>query len=104
MGKDSIGVSMGDSSHDELAEFMDESQDNNGVFFSMEYDMAAQMAMQEQLEKTMGGIDSDDPDYRQYMELQEKLMDSYKAWLGRSRVEVSFQDDGVHMDTIMTFK
>ncbi|MDX1460870.1 MAG: hypothetical protein R3348_07420, partial [Xanthomonadales bacterium] len=80
MGRDSIGVSMGGAGQAELARFMEASGSNNGIFFSMEYDMAAQMALQDRFGAGLNGAASDDPEVQKYLNLQQTLKDSYMAW------------------------
>ncbi|NND44766.1 MAG: hypothetical protein HKN58_05550 [Xanthomonadales bacterium] len=101
MGKDNIGVALGESKQSDLAEFMQADADNDRVFFSVEYDMAAQLDMQERIQQ---GIGAAGDGHAGYNDLARTMQEAYKAWLGRSRVEVSFDKDGIRADNTMTFK
>lgn len=105
MGSNSIGVSTGDSGQAALAAFMEQEGNSKGVFFSAEFDMAAQMEIQNRMQEQFASASLDDAaEQAKYNELQKNIQDSYKAWLGRSRVEVGFTDKGLRIDSSMTFK
>lgn len=101
MGKDSIGVALGDSSQDALARFMEADDDNKSVFFSVEYDMAAQLELEEHIQQQLGVAGDGVAGYDDFA---RTMQEAYKAWLGRARLEVSFDEDGVRADSTMTFK
>ena len=105
MGSDSIGVSTGDSGQEALAAFMADKTKSKGVFLSVEYDMAAQLELQNRMQEQFANASgADDPEYASYLELQKSIQESYRAWLGRSRVEAGFTDKGLRIDSTMTFK
>lgn len=101
LGKDSIGVALGDSSQGALARFMEADDDNGSVFFSVEYDMARQLELEQQIQAQLGMAGDGVAGYDDFA---RTMQEAYKAWLGRSRLEVSFDEDGIRADSTMTFK
>jgi hypothetical protein len=104
MGKDSIGVASGENQKEGLAAFMDADEDNGNVFFSVDYDMSAPMQFQRNMQKQFYSTEGGDEAVKEAQELAKSMQDIYMQWLGRTRVEVSFTDDGLEIDTRMTFK
>ena len=101
MGHDSIGIALGESKQEDLQRFMAADAANRNVFFSLEYDMAAQLELQQRMQQQISNQD-DAP--AAHEEFARALQDAYKAWLGRSRLEVSFEPDGIRMDTSISFR
>ena len=96
---------MGGNKQAELAAFMDAKADNGGTFLSVDYDMAAPVEFQRSMQKQFPGMghgDTGDGDHM--LELAETIQDSYMNWLGRSRVEFGFNENGLKVATKMTFK
>jgi hypothetical protein len=105
MSSDAIGFSVGDERQAELAAFMDAEADNGRTFFSVDYDMAAPIEFQRKMSRHFPGVASDGGgDADQIRKLAENIQNAYLDWLGRSRVEVSFGNEGLQVDTEMTFK
>ncbi len=102
MGSDSIGFAVGKDKRAELASFMDASADNDGTFFSIDYDMAAPIEFQRKMGRQFSGTGHGDTE--ELNELVESIQSAYMNWLGRSRVEVSFNGKGLQIDSKMTFK
>lgn len=102
MGKDAIGAAVGGQNTGDLNAFMNGKASNDGTFFSMSYDMAKQMELQEAITKNMG-IDNtgQEPFANEYA---EAVRESYKDMLGRSRVDMRFTPGGLVIDNKMTFK
>ena len=105
MGDDSIGFAVGASGQAELAAFMDAKSGNDETFFSLEYDMAAQLEIQNSIAQRLSGLDTTpDSDAEKFRNLSKNIQDSYKDWLGRTRLEISFTEDGLQMENTITFK
>ncbi len=98
MSKDAIGIASGENRMQDLAAFMEADEDNGNVFFSVEYDMSAPMEFQRQLLQQAGN------DNEEFQNLVANIQESYMQWLGRSRVEASFTEEGLQVDTKITFK
>jgi len=90
MNNRSLGFAVGGAGKDELAAFMEAGADNRDTFFSVEYDMSAPAALQRRL----GGALAAAPDAGA----------AYPQWLGRSRLEMGFDDEGLQARTRMTFR
>ena len=102
MRDDAIGASIGEQHVKDLAGFMSENPQDNGTFFSVSYDMARQMEIQDALT----GRYQDQPDEypTDVHEFSEAMKKVYTDMLGRSRVEMRFGGDGLQVDSNMTFK
>lgn len=101
MTNDAIGLSLGKGQRLGLADFMELEEDNDGIFLSMEYDMAAMAAMERESDYDHGEVRAEKVHMR---ESHRELAEAYKAMLGRSRVEFIFTDDGLVIDSHMSFK
>lgn len=98
MGKNSIGAAIGGQFAGDLKEFMNVDTKNDGTFFSVSYDMAKQMKLQEPIRQYSGaGL----PAMQKYA---EAIRESYIQTLGRSRVDMRFTNNGLVIDSMMTFK
>jgi hypothetical protein len=105
MGNDSIGFAVGEGKKDELASFLDVDAGNDGIFFSVDYDMAAPLEFQRQMGHQFQAEEhGDSGDMQDFNELAESIQAAYMNWLGRSRMEVSFDGKGLQIDSKMTFK
>lgn len=102
MGKDSIGVALGQSKQAELSQFMEGGAPNGNVFFSVEYDMAAQLELQEKFQRRAAAERGAPED--EYEELILKMQAAYMSWLGRNRLEMHFDEAGIRIDSSMSFK
>ncbi len=89
MSKDAIGLSFGQGQSDRLLNFLDDDSDPNGIVFSAEWDTAALMRLQH------GDFQSDDPNDLGADEPAAKLVQAYQAMMGRTRVEVAFDEEGI---------
>jgi hypothetical protein len=102
MGKDAIGAAVGDQYAGDLKAFMNMKPANDGTVFSISYDMAKQMELQEAISKNMD-IDTAEGD-SPVNEYAEAVRESYSDMLGRSRVDMRLTPDGLVIDSTMTFK
>ncbi len=67
--------------------------------------MAAQLDFQNAIQQQLSGPDADPgSDAEKFRNLSQSIQDSYSAWLGRTRFEISFEKDGLQMENTMTFK
>lgn len=101
MGKDSIGVALGQSKQAELSKFMEGGATNGNVFFSVEYDIAAQLELQDKVQRRAAaerGVPVDE-----YEELILKMRAAYMSLLGRNRLEMHFDEAGIRIDSSMSF-
>jgi hypothetical protein len=101
MGKESIGAALGQSKQAELSEFMKGGAPNGNVFFSVEYDMAAHLALQDEIQRRAAADGAAPAD--EYEELIRKMQAAYMSWLGRNRLEMHFDEAGIRIDNSMTF-
>lgn len=111
MTSDAIGLSLGKDQQAGLVDFMEASGDNNGTFFSLEYEMAASLNFQDNMVDSYTDVDNgSDNDYAvvedidRAREMQKDLSQAYKSMVGRTRMELRFTGDGLVIDTRMTFK
>jgi hypothetical protein len=102
MGKQAIGVSVGEKHSSDLGAFMAAESQQDGTFLSISYDMARQLEIQSGVAEKWG-VDMDDHPSGVH-EFSEAFEQSYKAMLGRSRVEMKLTGDGLLIDSMMTFK
>jgi len=102
MSDNAIGAAIGEQKAPELSAFMAAEPQDSGIFFSATYDQARQAELQNQLsEKWNTGSDKQPAAARKFA---EEVRKSYISMLGRSRVEMRFTEDGLVVDTRMTFK
>lgn len=101
MSDNAIGVSIGEQQSRDLGKFMSAKPQDNGTFFSVSYDMAKQLeiqaALSEKFEINPHGDQSSADEY------SEAARESYAAMLGRSRVGMRLTDDGLVIDSNITF-
>ena len=101
-GDQAIGLSLGEDYAANLAAFLDAESKQEGVFFSIAYDMARQLELQGVISKKlavdMDHIDSTHGDFSKAFEA------SYAAMLDRSRTEMKFTPDGLTIDSHISFK
>jgi len=102
MGKDAIGVAVGEQHLDELKPFMNAAPQTDGTLLSVSNNLAKQMKMEAALTSTFQ-IDGDE-DYTPVHEFSEAMKQVYTDMLGQSRVDVRLTPDGLHIDSSMTFK
>ena len=75
---------------------------DSGTFFSVSYDMAKQLEIQMAMEEKFKTSPHDDQPVQD--ELTEAVMESYTSMLGRSRVDMRFTNEGLVIDSTLTFK
>jgi len=102
MGKDTIGVAIGEQNALHLSDYMAAESDNDGTFFSASYDIAKQLEIQTAMSEKMHFDSHDEPSPAH--ELSEAVRDSYVAMLGRSSVQMRFTAEGMVIDSHITFK
>ncbi len=102
MGEQTIGVSVGEEYAVELDRFLDAKSQDNGTFFSVSYDMARQMELQQAWSHKLD-FDVDHHDSAAN-EFSEAFRDSYSAMLGRSRLDMRFTAGGLTIDSKLSFK
>ena len=103
MGDEAIGVSLGEDKANKLAHFMDEKPQDNGTFFSISYDVAQQMKIQ----GAMVGhylSQQDDDDQTDDNELSNSVMNTNYDIIDRSRLDARLTDNGLVIDSSITFK
>lgn len=102
MGDNAIGASLGEQTAKDLKQFMAAKPQDNGTFFSVSYDLARQLELQQAMAQNWD-YDYDD-EHTQVHELAEAIKSSYQSMLGRSRVSMSFTGEGLVIESDMTFK
>jgi hypothetical protein len=90
--RNAIGLAFGKDMRSGLVPFMEQDNDNDGVFLSFDYDMAA-------LAELQGSMVDQSLDAEQL-----RLMEAYRAMLGRSRVEFRFTKEGLSIDSRTTVR
>ncbi len=101
MTSDAIGLSIGKGLQDELMDFMELEQDNDGAFLSVEYDMAAMAGVQsQQFEQWQ----TDSGEQNENLQAQAELVALYRDMLDRGRQEFRFTEEGLTIDNRMSFK
>ncbi len=105
MSKNAIGVSLGKGQNDKLRGFLDQKGDSGSMFFSVEYDMAmlAQLQSAGQDWASYGGAGQSDVNMSGGPDFQA-MMDDYQALLGRSRIEMHFDGNGLTIQNLQTFQ
>ena len=107
MSRDAIGVSLGEEQKDNLMEFLEADADNGNVFFSMSYDMAAQLQMQARVQQNLleeAAEEGRSGENEELMRMVRDMQTAYMEMLGRARLEVSFTPEGVVFYNRVTFK
>lgn len=106
MSKDAIGVSLGKGQKDTLRGFLDEDGKDSTAFFSVEYDMAMLAELQAAGQDWSGDSYDQMDDYSDMNEGPdfEQLMEDYQALLGRSRIELHFDGEGLTVENVQTFQ
>lgn len=119
MSKSAIGVALGDQDPAALTPFMKAAPQNSGTLFSMSIDMAKQMEIEQAITDewtSQYADDFDDEDMDEdmdddmdehaaaFMAFSEAMQASYAGMLGRSRLDVNLNKDGVSIENRMTFK
>jgi len=102
MGKNAIGISVGEQHLKELVPFMDAAPPGDGTLLSVSNNLAKQTKMQAALNDRFD-ID-DDAAYTPMHDFSEAMQKVYTDMLEQSRVDVRLQPDGLHIDTSVTFK
>jgi len=102
MGENAIGAALGEQQATELGAFMSAKSQDNGTFFSISYDMAKQLEIQEAMSEKFGI--SKDEDHSHSDELSEAVRESYADMLGRSRVDMRFTSTSLVVDSNISFK
>ncbi len=102
MGDNAIGASVGEKQAKGLKAFMAAKPQDGGTFFSVSYDLARQVEIQDEMAKKFN-FDASDHESA-HDELSKAIKESYSAMLGRSRVDMRFGGDGLVIDSLMTFK
>jgi hypothetical protein len=102
MSKDAIGLAMGEQHAPHLADFLEAEPQQDGTFFSASYDIARQFEIQAAMQHNFD-VNPDHP-HGFSDEFSDAFESSYKAMLGRSRVDMRLTADGLVVDSSMTFK
>jgi hypothetical protein len=102
MSDNAIGASLGEQTARDLKQFMAAKPQDGGTIFSVSYDMARQLEIQQAMAQNW---DTDyDDEHSGAHELADAIKSSYESMLGRSRVDVSFTGEGLVVESRMTFK
>jgi len=104
MGDSAIGASIGAQQSKKLKAFMAAKPQDSGTFFSVSYDMARQVEIQNEMAKKWNYDSADQDQDSPHHELSEAIQESYSNMLGRSRVDMRFNGQGLVIDSLMTFK
>ncbi len=102
MSDDAIGASIGEQHVKDLGGFMKAKSQDNDTFLSVSHDMAKQMQIQAALaEKFQVEPDHVQPKVHEY---SEAVKDVYMEILDRSRVDMRLTNEGLQIDSSITFK
>ena len=102
MTDSALGASIGSQGASELKAFMTAKTQDGGTFFSVSYDLAKQVEIQQAMSEQLG-MDSNG-DYAELNEFSEAMRESYTNLLGFSRIDMRFNGEGLTIDSHMTFK
>ena len=102
IGDQAIGLSLGEDYTANLAGFLDAEAKQEGVFFSISYDMARQLELQGVI-STKLAVDIDHHGSG-HGDSSEALEASYTAMLDRSRTDMKFTPSGLTIDSHISFK
>lgn len=102
MNDRAIGAAIGEKHVKDLVGFMAAKGQDNGTLFSISYDMAKQMEIQDALAKQFP--DTMAEEQSEINEYAEAMKQAYNDILDRSRVDVRLTGKGMHVDSKMTFK
>ena len=102
MNKNAIGAAVGEQHAGELGQFMSMKAQDNGTFFSVSYDMAQQLKLQNAFYGSQHS--GQEPQSSSLHGLSTVAREAYMSTLGRSRVDMRFSGDGLIVDSRMTFK
>jgi len=97
-GDQAIGLSLGEGYAANLAGFLDAESEQDGVFFSISYNMARQIELMESVgfERPTHGS--------KYGDFSEAFEASYAAMFDRARTEMKFTPSGLTIDSHISFK
>jgi hypothetical protein len=102
MSDNAIGLSVGAGEEQHLTAFLNEDSTDDGTFMSLNYDTAAYLEMTQKMGNHWQSPDSPDDQPRE--EINKAIQEAYKAVAGRSEVYLQFTEDGLIIDSRMTFK
>jgi len=106
MSSDALGFALGQDQQAGLLDYLEAEGDNEGAFFSVSYDMAAQMALQSRMRDqaaARAGEAPEDPQAARALELMREVEKSYQAMLGRAWLEMRLTEEGFEAYNRMTF-
>jgi len=116
LSDNAIGVSVGAGEEGGLLPFLDEKANDKGVLLSVNYDAAAYMDFNDSMSsafeaaKAVEDLDDDAADAvireqeQKALEIAEAVQNSYREVVDRSMLDVRFIEEGVAIDSTMTFK
>ena len=102
MGKNAIGIAVGEQHLNELKSFMNAAPQSDGTLLSVSNNLAKQLEMQTALNSQFHF--DDDQEQTPADEFSEAVKKVYTDMLGQSRVDVRLKPDGLHIESSMTFK
>jgi hypothetical protein len=105
MSSDALAVSMGEDQRAGLMDYLEAEGDNEGSFFSVSYDMAAQMELQRKMREQAAASAADigDAEGTEMLQMLREVEDSYRAMLGRAWFEMRLTPQGFEIYNRMTF-
>jgi len=102
MGDQTIGIAAGEQYAGQLGAFLDAEPQDNGIFFSLSYDMAKQLEIQTAMSEKFD-IAFDDH-HSSADEFTEAIRTTYASMLGQSHLEMRFTSEGMVVDSTISFK
>jgi hypothetical protein len=102
MSDKAIGISVGAGEEEHLPAFLARDSIDDGTFMSLNYDTVAYLEMTQKMGENRESEDTHANESRE--EITKAIQEAYKAMAGRSEVYLRFTENGLVIDSRMTFK
>jgi hypothetical protein len=109
MSESALGVSIGAGEENALLPYLEQKSSANGTLLAVNYDTAAYLdftdGLSDAMEDHLADMEDEAEEYSGVVkQIAEAIQQSYKAVADRSEISLKFTEDGVVMDSRMTFK
>lgn len=109
MSESAIGVSIGPGEENALLPYLEQKSSATGTLLAVNYDTAAYLdfthGLGDAMEDHLADMEDGAEEYSDVVnQIAEAIQQSYKAVADRSEISLKFTEDGVVMDSRMTFK
>jgi hypothetical protein len=114
LSDNAIGISVGAGEENGLIPYLAQKSGNDGAFLSVNYDSAAYLDFTRKMSKNLqnrslgmeddSASDSSDAQQAVDVEIAEAIQQAYKDFAGRTHMRMRFNENGLVIDSRMTFK